>query len=144
MIVSLIVVGAVLLLGGGGITAFFVLRDSGGDAQPSPTEATVNFLTAVYKDRDAAKASKYVCSAARDEKVVAKKIKELTDYEANYKQSPRFTWDEPKVESSSKKNAKVSVTIRFNSDDDRSATQRLEITAINDDGWFVCDIATKS
>jgi hypothetical protein len=140
--VSLVLVGVLVLCGGGAVTAFLLLRNSGGEGQPDPTAATVNFLTAVYKDKDAAKAGRYVCAAARDEDKINNKINEVKQYEQKFNKDPKFTWDEPKVESTTKETAKLSVTVRFSTNDDRVAEQKLAITAVKDNGWFVCDIQT--
>jgi flagellar basal body-associated protein FliL len=142
LIVVLVLAGVLLLCGGGGLTAFLLLRNSGGEGQPSPSAATVSFLTAVYKDKDATKASRYVCGAARDAGKIENKVNEVRRYVQRFDRDPKFTWDEPKVESGGKKTAKLSVTVKFSTNDDRVAEEKLSITAINDSGWFVCDVQT--
>jgi hypothetical protein len=144
LIVGIVLAVVLVACGGGGIGAYLVLRNAGGDGQPSPSAATVNFLTAVLKEKNVDKASKYVCSAARDPKLITKKIDELRQYEQKFNRDPRFSWDEPKVENATDESAKVSVTIRFNTSDDRTAEQRLTITAVKNSGWYVCDIQTVS
>jgi hypothetical protein len=142
LIAVLALVSVLVLCGGGGITAFLLLRDSGGEGQANPTAAAVSFLNAVYKDKDAAKAGRYVCSSARDEDKINNKVNEVRQYEQKFNRDPKFTWDEPTVESTGKETAKLSVTIRFSTNDDRVAEQKLSITAVKDDGWFVCDVQT--
>jgi hypothetical protein len=140
-----IVLGAVLIAcAAGGVGAFLLLRNAGGEGQPTPSAAAANFLTAVYKEKDAERASRFVCSAVRDTKVITNKIDELRRYEEKFNRDPQFTWDEPTVETASKKNAKLSVTIRFSTSDDRVAEQKLTITAVKDSGWYVCDVQTVS
>jgi hypothetical protein len=85
-----------------------------------------------------------VCSAARDSKEIAKKIDEVRKYEEKFNRDPQFTWDEPTLDASTKNNAKLSVTIHFGTSDDRVAEQKLNITAIKDSGWYVCDVQTVS
>jgi hypothetical protein len=144
LIASLVLVAIVVLCGGGGTIAFYALRSSGGQGQATPLAATSNFLNAVYKEKNATKAGRYVCAAARSEKSIDRKVDEVADYERRYAKAPRFTWDEPTVESTGKKAATLSVTIRFATDDDRAAFQRLEITAVDDNGWYVCDVRSVS
>jgi hypothetical protein len=144
LLLVLILIGVLLLLGVGGLTTFLVLRNAGGDAQASPAAATTSFLTAVYKDKDAAKANRYVCAAARDTDQLTRKIDEIRRYEQKFNRDPTFTWDEPKIESSGKGQAKLAVTVRFATNDDRVAEEKLRITAVDDGGWFVCDVQTVS
>jgi hypothetical protein len=131
---------AIALCGGGGTAAYFLVTRLGGGGAATPTAATVNFLTAVYKDKDAAKASKFVCTAARDQSDLTRRIDELRSLEQRYPRDPQFTWNDPKVESQSRRSAKLSVTINFSAGEARVAEQRLRVTAVNDGGWFVCDV----
>jgi hypothetical protein len=140
LITVLVLVAVLVLCGGGGIAAFLVLKDAGGEGQPSAVQAAEKFLTAVYVDKDAAAASKYVCSSARDERKLNDKIDELRRYEDKFDRDPRFAWEQPKVDSTGKDTAKLSVTVKFSTNDDRGAEQKLAITAVDDDGWFVCDV----
>jgi hypothetical protein len=140
--ITLIVLAVALVLcGGGGVGAYLLLRNTDGKGQDSPTAATDAFLTAVYKDKDVTKASKYVCSAARNTQNLDKKVNEIKAYEEKYR-SPRYTWAPPTVESQNKDTAKLTVAVKFTSADDRTAEQKLRITAVNDNGWWVCDVQT--
>lgn len=135
-----ILVVALALCGGGGVGAYFLVTRLGGGGQATATAATVGFLTAVYKDKDAVKASKFVCSAARDRTELDRKINELRSLEQRYPRDPQFTWDDPKVETENRRSAKLRVTVNFSAGEARVAEQRLRITAVNDGGWFVCDV----
>jgi flagellar basal body-associated protein FliL len=140
LLIGLIAAIVVVVIAGGGITAFLLFGRSGGDGQADPTAAATNFLTAVYKDKDAAKAGKYVCASARDEGEITKKVKEVKDYAQKFNSDPQFSWDQPKVETSTKERATLSVTVKFATSDDRTAEQKLSIVAVNDDGWLVCEV----
>jgi hypothetical protein len=130
----------VVVLVGGATTAILLLRGPGGDGQPNPTAAATNFLTAVYKDKDATKAAKYVCPSARDQEQITRKVNEVKSYAQKFNRDPQFGWDEPKVESSGKERATLGVTVRFTTSDDRAAEQKLNILAVKDGGWFVCEV----
>ncbi|GIJ53893.1 Rv0361 family membrane protein [Virgisporangium aurantiacum] len=140
LLISLIAAVVLVVIAGGGITAFLIFGRSGGEGQANPTAAATNFLTAVYKDKDATKAARYVCSSARDKGDITKKVDEVKAYATKFNRDPQFTWDEPKVENSGKETATVAVTVRFSTSDDRAAEQKLTITTVKDDGWLVCEI----
>jgi hypothetical protein len=140
LLISLIAAVILVVIAGGGITAFLLLRNSGGEGQATPTAAAANFLTAVYKDKDATKAGKYVCASARDKGNITKKVDEVKAYAQKFNRDPQFTWDEPKVDNQSKESATLSATVRFVTSDDRTAEQKLSITAVKDDGWLVCEV----
>jgi len=140
LMIGLIIAIVAVVLVGGATTAILLARGGGGEGQPSPTAAATNFLTAVYKDKDATKAARYVCSSARDKGDITKKVDEVKAYAAKFNRDPQFTWDEPKVENSGKETATVAVTVRFSTSDDRAAEQKLSITTVKNDGWLVCEI----
>jgi outer membrane phospholipase A len=131
----------VLLCGGGGTAAYFLLNNIADKGQGTPTAAVDGFLNAVFTKKDSTEAEKYVCSAARKKADLTKKIDELKAYEQNYK-SPRYTWGTPVVESQNQSSAKVTVAVKFITVDERVAEQKLRITATNDKGWWVCDVQT--
>ena len=142
LMIGLIVAIALVVLIGGGTTAILLLRGPGGDGQPNPTAAATNFLTAVYKDKDATKAAKYVCPSARDADQITSKVNEVKTYVQKFNRDPQFAWDEPKVESSGKERATLAVTVKFTTGDDRAAEQKLSIITVKDGGWFVCEVKT--
>jgi hypothetical protein len=142
LMIGLIAAIVVVVLLGGTTTAVLLLRGGGGEGQPNPTAAATNFLTAVYKDKDATKASRYVCAAARDEEQITRKVNEVRTYAEKFNRDPQFAWDEPKVESSNKERATLAVTVRFTTSDDRAAEEKLSIVAVNDGGWYVCEVKT--
>jgi len=142
LMIGLIIAIVAVVLVGGATTAILLARGGGGEGQPSPTAAATNFLTAVYKDRDATKAAKYVCSSARDEEQLSRKVNEVKSYAQKFNRDPQFAWDEPKVENSGKDRATLAVTVRFTTSDDRAAEEKLSILAVKDGGWYVCEVKT--
>ena len=73
---------------------------------------------------------------------IKKKVDQVKAYAQKFNRDPQFTWDEPKVENSNKETATLAVTVRFTTSDDRAAEEKLSITAVNDDGWLVCEVKT--
>jgi hypothetical protein len=142
LMIGLIIAIVAVVLVGGATTAILLARGGGGEGQPSPTAAATNFLTAVYKDKDATKAAKYVCSSARDEEQLTRKVNEVKSYAQKFNREPQFAWDEPKVENSGKDRATLAVTVRFTTSDDRAAEEKLSILAVKDGGWYVCEVKT--
>jgi hypothetical protein len=137
----IVLVVVVVLCGGGGTAAYFLLNNLDGKGQNSPAEAVDGFLTAIFTRKDATEAERFVCSAARKKADLTKKVDELKAYEEKYK-SPRYSWATPVVESQDQTTAKLTVPVKFISSDDRVAEQKLRITAVNDKGWWVCDVQT--
>jgi hypothetical protein len=145
LMITAIVLGiAVLLCGGGGTAAYLFLRDtSDGQGAESPQVAVNDFLVAVYTEHDAEKAGQLVCSDARNREQLTKKIDEVRAYAEKYKK-PKFSWPEPTVAEAKEKRAKVNVTVRITTDDERVAEQPLNFTVIEKTGWFVCEIQSGS
>jgi hypothetical protein len=143
--ITLIVLGiAVVLCGGGGTGAYLFLRNaSDGQGAESPQVAVNDFLVAVYTEHDADKAGQLVCSDARDKAQLTKKIDEVRAYAEKYK-DPKFSWPEPTVADVKEKSAKVSVTVRITTEDEKVAEQPLNFTVIEKTGWFVCEIQAGS
>ncbi len=139
MMITLILVAALVLCAGGGTGAYLLVNNLDGKGQASPTEAVTGFLNAVFVDKNVDRASTYVCKDARDKGKLTKKIQELEDYEAKYK-NPKFTWPAPTVESQNKDTATLSVKINFSTEDDRVAERNLKIIAVNKSGWWVCEV----
>jgi hypothetical protein len=139
-LVTLVVLAVVLLLcGGGGVSAYLLLRDAGGPGAADATTAVTGFLEAVYVQRDAGRAAQLTCPDARDRDAVARKIDQIGHSVREYP-SPRFSWDEPKVEDEESDRAVVSVRITLTTGDDRTAEQRLRLTVVRDAGWWVCEV----
>jgi hypothetical protein len=140
LMITLVVLGlVVVLLGGGGTAAYFVLRDSGGPGKASPADAVNDFLTAVYKNKDVDAAEKAVCSSARDKNALLKRIDDIKKYESNLK-DPTYTWTTPTVEKQEKNSATVNASVKVTTSDDKVAESKLKFLAVNDKGWFVCEI----
>ncbi|WP_246002592.1 DUF4878 domain-containing protein [Allorhizocola rhizosphaerae] len=140
LIITAITLGVMLVLCAvGGVGAFFLLRDSEGAGAESPRAAAVEFLTAVYKESDAAEAEKLVCSEARDRDAIAAKVKEVEDQKKKHK-SPNYTWDSPKIENETADKADTTVTIRLTTLDEKVADQTLKLSLVKREGWFVCEV----
>ena len=139
--VSLAVAVTLLLCGGGGVSAYLLLRDrENGAGAPDPATAVNRFLTAVYKDRDAKAAGGLVCSEARDAKKISAKVDEVKGYGTRY-DDPRFAWEDPSVASESEERALVSVGITMTTQDEKTARQQLTFTVVKKTGWWVCEVA---
>lgn len=141
LIVSLVLAAAVLLCGGGGTAAFLALRNAeDGQGAKEPTVAVDNFLTAVYKERNARKAATFVCSAARDDDKIADKVAEVQKYAKEY-QNPRFRWTTPKVDNQTGDRATVTTRVTMSTADEKVANQDLRFTVVRKTGWWVCEVA---
>jgi hypothetical protein len=130
-----------LLCVGGGVSAWLLLRNlESGEGAPEPVAAVNTFLEAVYADKDTAKAAGIVCSEARDQGEIAAKVAEVKSYDAKY-DSPRFEWDDPKVDEQGEERAVVSVKLRMTTADEKTAEQQLRFTVVRKTGWWVCEVA---
>ncbi|MER7169571.1 hypothetical protein ABT336_26380 [Micromonospora sp. NPDC000207] len=139
-IASVVLAATVLLCGGGGVTAFLALRNAeNGEGATEPTIAVENFMTAVYRDHDPSRATRLVCSAARDEKKIAAKVAEVERYSAAYA-GPRFRWSSPSVDNQNGDRATVSTTVTMTTSDEKVADQDLRFTVVRKRGWWVCDV----
>ncbi|MEV1329606.1 hypothetical protein AB0J20_08505 [Micromonospora costi] len=126
---------------GGGVTAFLTLRNvETGEGAKEPAVAVDEFLTAVYKERDAAKAATLVCASARDDDKIAAKVAEVEKYAAAY-QNPRFRWTTPKVDNQTGDRATVSTKVTMTTTDEKVADQDLRFTVVRKTGWWVCEVA---
>ncbi|QOC89934.1 Rv0361 family membrane protein [Micromonospora craniellae] len=130
-----------LLCGGGGVVAFLTVRDAeSGEGAQDPSVAVDDFLTAVYQERDAAKAARLVCTDARDQDKIRAKVAEVEQYVTAH-QSPRFRWDTPKVDNETGDRATVTTTVTVTTADEKIADQDLRFTVIRTSGWWVCEVA---
>ena len=140
LLITVIVLVAVVVLGGGGLGAFYLFnRTSDGVGKSSPTAAADSFLQAVYVDQDAAKPVPLVCAAARDKKKLAAKVDQIKQLNQQY-ESPKYTWTPLKTETSAADHAVVSTTVTLLTANVQKATQKLRLTVIKSNGWFVCDV----
>jgi hypothetical protein len=130
-----------LLCGGGGVSAFLLLRNAeSGEGAPDPATAVQEFLTAVYRDKDASAASDLVCSEARDAKKISSKVDEVKAYDNQYDR-PQFAWDDPAVAGETDEQATVSVALTMTTQDEKTSRQQLTFTVVKKTGWWVCEIA---
>jgi hypothetical protein len=140
LITSIVLAAALLLCGGGGTAAFLTLRNAeDGPGANEPAVAVQDFLTAVYQDRDAKKAAKLVCSAARDEKEIADKVAEVRKYATQYRNA-RFRWTKPKVDDQNEERATVTTRVTMTTADEKVADQDLRFTVVQKKGWRVCEV----
>ncbi|MEV6693229.1 hypothetical protein AB0M35_17345 [Micromonospora sp. NPDC051196] len=141
LVAALALAVVLLLCAGGGVTAFLTLRNTeSGEGAPEPSVAVDEFLTAVYQERDAAKAARLVCTAARDQQKIRAKVAEVEAYLSAH-QSPRFRWDTPKVDNETGDRATVTTTVTVTTADEKIADQDLRFTVIRKTGWWVCEVA---
>ncbi|GAA0811697.1 hypothetical protein Sya03_16430 [Spirilliplanes yamanashiensis] len=139
--VTLVLVLALVLCGGGGVSAFLLLRNAeSGDGAPDPATAVNRFLTAVYNQQDPAAAAALVCREARDEAKIAAKVDEVKAYAQKY-DKPSFTWGDPAVASVDEERARVSVELTMTTRDEKTSEQALTFTTIRKTGWWVCEVS---
>ncbi|MGC4856255.1 hypothetical protein ACLQ24_23455 [Micromonospora sp. DT4] len=142
LLIALIALAVIMVLCvGGGVVTFLTLRNAeSGEGAKEPAVAVDEFLTAVYKDRDATKAAEHVCAASRDDKKIAAKVAEVQKYASAY-QNPRFKWTTPKVDNQTGDRATVSTRITMTTADEKVADQDLRFTVVQKTGWWVCEVA---
>lgn len=140
LIASIVLATALLLCGGGGFTAFLLLRDEGGEGAPEPVAAADGFLRAVYLDQDPDKAAGMVCPAARNRAKIVKKVAEIQDYRETYK-NPRFRWTPPVVTDQGAEQAVVTTKLTMITGDERFSEQQLTLTVVRQSGWWVCEVS---
>ncbi|MEV4415177.1 hypothetical protein [Catellatospora sp. NPDC049609] len=135
-----IVLGVLLLLCGGGITAWVLLnRNTEGVGAATAKDAATTFLTKVYKDGDAAGAEKVVCGDARDRKEIEAKIAEIKAEKDKLK-GPNFTWETPKISGETATEATAEVTVKLVTSDEKMSEQKLTLILVKHEGWFVCEV----
>ncbi|MER5457872.1 hypothetical protein ABT008_24145 [Micromonospora sp. NPDC002389] len=141
LVASIALAVVLLLCAGGGVVAFLTVRNAeSGEGAQDPSVAVDDFLTAVYQERDAAKAARLVCTGARDQDKIRAKVAEVEQYVAAH-QSPRFRWDTPKVDNETGDRATVTTTVTVTTADEKIADQDLRFTVIRKSGWWVCEVA---
>jgi hypothetical protein len=140
LLITSIVLGVVLLLcGGGGTGAYFLIKRVNGSGTTTPAAAVDGFLTAVFREHDVEKANKFVCSESRNKAVLGKKIDELRSFEQKYK-SPKYSWPTPSVQSRKDRTATLTVPVKITTADERVAEKRLKFVAVDESGWWVCEV----
>lgn len=138
-LIAAIVVGVAALCGGGATAAYLLLADADQQGAASPSAAVDEFLDAVYRTQDTAKATGLVCAQARDEAELTKKIDEVRAYREAHK-DPQFTWPEPEVSEEAGETATVGVTVTVTTRDEKVATESLRFTLVRKTGWLVCEV----
>ncbi|MEV0455712.1 Rv0361 family membrane protein [Catellatospora methionotrophica] len=136
-----LVLGVLLLLCGGGIGAYVLLtRNTEGTGATTAKDATQSFLTAIYKSGgNADAAEKLVCGDARDRKAIEAKIAEIKSQTAQLK-GPNFTWETPKISGETATQATADVTVKLVTSDEKMSEQKLTLTLVKHEGWFVCEV----
>lgn len=141
LIAAIALIVIMVLCVGGGVVAFLTLRNAEtGQGAKEPAIAVDEFLTAVYKDRDATAAAGRVCAASRDDDKIAAKVAEVGKYASTY-QNPRFRWTTPKVDNQTGDRATVSTRLTMTTADEKVADQELRFTVVQKTGWWVCEVA---
>jgi len=139
LLITVFVLAVLVVLGGGGAAiAYVVSRGSEGTGNTSATTAAQSFLEAIYVDQNAKKAEPMVCSAARDSKKIEAKVNEIKQQDKQY-ESPKYTWN-LHVDQSDKDRAVITATVTLNTANVQKATQKLKLTLIRGNGWFVCEV----
>jgi flagellar basal body-associated protein FliL len=139
--VAVAVVLALLLCGGGGVSAYLLLRNAEDtDGAPDPTSAVNRFLTAVYTDQNADRAAELVCRESRDAEKLAAKVDEVRTYATTYT-GPTFSWNPPTVADEREERAVVTVKLVMTTTDEKTAEQVLTFTTVRRTGWWVCEVS---
>ncbi len=140
LLITVIVLVVLVILGGGGLAVVYLLnRGSDGIGKSSPTAAAQSFLEAIYVDQDATKAAPLVCSAARDKKKLTAKINQIKQQDQQY-DTPKYTWSTLTTQSSAKDHVVISTTVTLTTANVQQASQKLKLTVVKRNGWFVCDV----
>ncbi|WP_432984698.1 Rv0361 family membrane protein [Dactylosporangium sp. CA-233914] len=138
--ITLIVLAVVVVLcGGGGAAAYFVVQNNQGTGAPTAVEAVNSFLTAVYKNKSADDALKYVCSSSRNKDKLAARVDEIRKYDSGLS-SPTYTWPTPAVEKQSKDEATLAVSVKVITSDEKVAESKYKYIATHSKGWWVCEV----
>ncbi|MBX6722569.1 MAG: DUF4878 domain-containing protein, partial [Dactylosporangium sp.] len=125
--------------GAGAAAAYRYLADDDQQGAASPGAAVNDFLDAVYRAQDVARANRLTCAQARDEDGLTKKIDEVKAYREAHK-DPQFTWAEPTVTQENGETATAEVTVRVTTRDEKVAEQPLRFTVVKKAGWLVCEV----
>jgi hypothetical protein len=132
----------VLLLAGGGISAYLLTTQNSGTGQPTAQTALDGFLTAVYTNNDASAAAKYVCPQARDQAKISAKINEIRQRNSKY-ELPRYSWKSPETKSGQNlpnNEIVLATTVTVRTATEQHAEQSLQFTMLNQNGWWVCEV----
>jgi len=139
-LIGAIITIVLVLCAGGSISAWLLLRNvETGEGAAEPVAAVEAFMKAVYTDHDAAKAAKLVCSEARDEAELSRKVEEVKGYDTRF-DNPTFDWDDPKVDDKTDERAIVSVKLTMLTGDEKTANLDLKFTVVQKTGWWICEI----
>jgi hypothetical protein len=124
--------------------AFFLLRDADPQAKGAadPKAAASAFMDAFYRDKDVDKAAKAVCTDARDREAIQRQIDTIKKLSDTYNQ-PTFAWETPTVSGQTADRATVTISLTMTTADEKVSKQELALTAINDQGWWVCEVQSK-
>lgn len=136
---------AVLLCGGGGVTAYFLVQNAQPPGAATPTAAADGFLTAVFADHDAEKVAGFVCAEARDTEEIQQLIDQVTAFESQYRR-PRTTWLTPEITTpdSQHDTAIADVTLTLTTADQQISQRAIVLTLVDQRGWWVCDVQAAS
>jgi hypothetical protein len=129
---------AVTLCLGGGTGAFFLLNATEDRGESEPTGAITGFLNAVLHDHDADGATRYVCVAARQSNDVQQLVEAVEDLQDKY---PRgiASWAVPDV-AVNRHHAAANVNVTFDRDGEQVGAEKLRLSLVDQQGWWVCDV----
>ena len=131
-----------VLCGGGGVVAFLTLRNAEtGEGAKEPAVAVDEFLTAVYKDRDADEGGRLASAPPpATTRRSPRRWPRCRSTPPRY-QNPRFRWTTPKVDNQTGDRATVSTRLTMTTADEKIADQELRFTVVQKTGWWVCEVA---
>lgn len=125
----LIVVLAVVVLGGGATGAYLLLSGN------SPTGVVNDYLTAIVKDKNKDEAKNYVCDA---KKANVEALGNLDKIDTS-----SVTWTAPQEDSKSDSDAKVSTDLSGTLNGERGSAH-IVYSLVKESGWKICDATVSS
>ncbi|GAA4217486.1 Rv0361 family membrane protein [Actinocatenispora rupis] len=138
-----VLIGVILLCLGLGTTGYLLVgRVPAGGA--SPAAAASGLLDAVFHEQNVDTANRYVCAQQRDANSVKQLITEAARYQGK---GSGVTWTAPKQTSHDDDKAQVTSTLTLKRTVDgqsQSAHQTWTFQTVDEHGWRVCSIRTRS
>jgi hypothetical protein len=136
---GLVLIGLLIALVVGGLTAAFVLIGPVGDrGSGTPAQAVDGFLDGIYGTHSAKQAARFVCERARDDAALEQIVFQVRQLEDSYS-SARTSWSYPPIEESGRQ-ASAQVTLTMITANEQMATRTVTLLLVDDRGWWVCDV----
>jgi hypothetical protein len=133
-----IVLTVLLVLGGAGTAAYFLIGGTKDRGASQPSAAVEGFLNAIYTNHSAREAGTFVCPRARNANELDQVVFNVKTYEKDYA-SPRTTWTYPTIVPVGAQ-ASAAVTLTVTTANDQVAAKQITLLLVNDRGWWVCDV----